>query len=362
MRTSRVYLDWNATAPLRPEARAAAVAAQDVAGNPSSVHAEGRAARGIVERARGQVAALVGCKPGEVVFTSGATEAAGVLRHRPQSYAVCVDPTAHDCLWAHFDLTGVEDRPEGPGHTLAMGLANSETGTITEPPAPAADGTWGFGRVRCHWLLLDVVQAAGRIPWSFAWSGAQAAVLSAHKLGGPRGVGALVLKDGIDIEALQLGGGQELGRRSGTENVAGIAGFGAAAEAAARDLETGVWGEVEKLRNILESALASGSKETIFVGKDARRLPNTSCFVTPDWKGETQVMAMDLAGFAVSSGSACSSGKVKSPRVLTAMGLDAGLAECALRVSLGPSTTEDDVLGFTRAWLEKAKKRRGRAA
>ena len=357
----RVYLDWNATAPLRPEARAALVAALDVVGNPSSVHAEGRTARGIVERARAQVADLAGCKPGEVIFTSGATEAASILRHLPPGSAVCVDETAHDCLWAHLDLTGARTRPEGPGHVLAMGLANSETGVITEPKAEEGGG-WRYGAIRCDSLVLDVVQAVGRVPWSFHWSGATAAILSAHKLGGPKGVGALILKDGIDINALQLGGGQELGHRSGTENVAGIAGFGAACAAAARDLEAGIWAEVEKLRNILESSLASEAKETIFVGNDLPRLPNTSCFATPGWKGETQVMQMDLAGFAVSSGSACSSGKVKVPRVLRAMGLDDRTAEGALRVSLGPGTTEDEVLRFVEAWLRQEKKFRARAA
>jgi len=358
---TRIYLDWNATAPLRAEARNAMIDAFDTAGNPSSVHAEGRKARGLVERARAEVAALVGCKPKEVVFTSGATEAASVLRHRPCGHAVCVEDTSHDCLWAHFDLTGVDEAPEGPGHTLAMGLANSETGVVTAPKADE-DGRWHYGRVACDWLFLDVVQAVGRLPWSFSWSGAQFACLSAHKIGGPKGVGALIVKDGVDIEALQLGGGQELGRRSGTENVAGIAGFGAAATAALADQEAGVWSNVEKLRNILEEALAAGAKTTIFVGKDRERLPNTSCFVTPGWKGETQVMQMDLAGYAVSSGSACSSGKVKTPRVLTAMGLDATAAEGALRVSLGPTATEDDVLGFAEAWLRQEKKYRQRAA
>jgi cysteine desulfurase len=357
---SRVYLDWNASAPLRAEARDAMVAAFNAAGNPSSVHAEGRAARAILERARGQVAALVGCKPGEVVFTSGATEAASVLRHLPGGHAVCVEETAHDCVWAHFDLTGADD-PGGRGQTLAMGLANSETGVITEPPAQI-DGRWPFGRVACDWLFLDIVQAVGRIPFSFHWSGAHLAIVSAHKIGGPKGVGALIVRDGLDIGALQAGGGQELGRRSGTENVAGIAGFGAACAAALRDLDDGVWAGVEKLRNILETSLASEANKTIFVGNDRNRLPNTLCFVTPGWKGETQVMQMDLAGFAVSSGSACSSGKVKVPRVLRAMGLDDEAAEGALRVSLGPTTTEDDVLRFAQVWLKQLKKARDRAA
>jgi len=353
----RVYLDWNATAPLRPEARSAMIHALDQVGNPSSVHAEGRIARGLLERARGSVAELVGCKPSEVVFTSGATEATSVLRTLSQTHAVCVQETAHDCLWAHFDLTHAESGTA----TLAMGLANSETGVVSLPETDG-QGRWSYGDVLCDTLLLDVVQAVGRIPWSFAWSGATLAILSAHKIGGPKGVGALIVREGTDIAALQLGGGQELGRRSGTENVAGIVGFGAAATAALDELNQGVWTRVEKLRNILEKTLASDAKETIFVGYDLERLPNTSCFVTPGWKGETQVMQMDLAGFAVSSGSACSSGKVKVPRVLRAMGLSDGQAECALRVSLGPETIEDDVLRFCEAWLRQERKHRDRAA
>lgn len=362
MNSSRVYLDWNATAPLRPEARDEMILSLDVVGNPSSVHAEGRAARQLVERARERVASLVGCKPSEVVFTSGATEGAGVLEGPPPMYAVCVQDTAHDCLWAHFDLTGADPHREGPGHTLAMGLANSETGVVTPPPDRDEDGAWGYGTIRCHALLLDITQAIGRIPFSFHWSEAHLAILSSHKLGGPKGVGALIVRDGLDIDPIQDGGGQELGRRSGTENVAAIAGFGAACAAAERDLDNDVWVNVEKLRNILEKALAAGEKETIFVGKDQTRLPNTTCLVLPGWKGETQVMQMDLAGFAVSSGSACSSGKVKVPRVLRAMGLDDQEAECALRVSLGPKTTEDDVLRFADTWLKTAKKARNRAA
>jgi cysteine desulfurase len=351
---SRVYLDWNASAPLRAEACDAMVAAWELTGNPSSVHAEGRKLRGIVERARGQVAELVGCKPSEVVFTSGATEAASVLRHLPKGCGVVVDETAHDCLWAHGT------KPEDT-NVLAMGYANSETGVLTPPPEKGETG-WMSGETPCKQLLLDVVQAVGRVPFSFHWSGADFAILSAHKIGGPKGVGALIVREGLDFEALLLGGGQELGRRSGTENAAGIAGFGAAAEAALADLNAGTWDRVAKLRNILEKTLAATEKEIIFVGYEFERLPNTTCFVTPGWKGETQVMQMDLAGYAVSAGSACSSGKVKVPRVLSAMGLDAETAECALRVSLGPTTTEADVMGFVNAWSAERKKRRQRAA
>lgn len=341
----RVYLDWNATAPLRPEARAAMIAAMEVVGNPSSVHAEGRAAKALVERARAEVAEAVGCKPAEVVFTSGATEAAGVLARFAR---VEVEPTAHDALWAHR-------RPgEGAAEVHAMGLANSETGVIL--PVPPREGP-AAGR-----LLLDVTQAVGRVPFSFAWSGAEFAVLSAHKLGGPKGVGALIVRDGVDIPPLATGGGQEMGRRSGTENVIGIAGFGAAIRAAMRDLEAGVWDAVAGLRNILETTLASAAPETIFVGKDSERLPNTLCLAVPGWKGETQVMQMDLAGFAVSAGSACSSGKVRESRVLRAMGHDETVSRSAIRVSLGPTTTDDEVTRFAEAWAEAHRRFRTRAA
>lgn len=337
----RVYLDYNATAPLRTEARDAMLAAMEIVGNPSSVHAEGRAAKALVERSRAQVAAAVGCTPREVVFTSGATEAARVLAGFS---GVAVQETAHDALWAHH-APGSK-----PPAVWAMGLANSESGVIS----PVEQGA-GL-------LLLDITQAVGRIPFSFAWSGADLAVMSAHKLGGPKGVGALIVKQGLDIDSLGPGGGQEMGRRSGTENIIGIAGFGAAAEAAQRDLERGVWDRIEKLRNILELRLEHSAKETIFVGKSTARLPNTSCLLTPGWKGETQVMSMDLAGFAISAGSACSSGKVRESRVLRAMGFGPAEAASAVRVSLGPDTTEDEIDRFAAAWLKHHERFRARAA
>ncbi len=357
---TRTYLDYNATAPLRAEARAAMTQAMDVVGNPSSVHAEGRAAKSVVEKARAQVAAAVGCKPQEVVFTSGATEAARVLERAVDSpQDVFVEDTAHDALWAHAKMDAWQT--QGGGHTLAMGLANSETGVITQPPAQK-DGRWPFGQAWADWLCLDITQAIGRMPFSFDWSGADFAILSAHKLGGPKGVGALIVRQGVDISSLSIGGGQEMGRRSGTENVIGIAGFGAAADAAQRDLADGKWAEIEQFRNILENTLAAETNTTIFVGKDAPRLPNTACFIAPGWKGETQVMQMDLAGFAISAGSACSSGKVKESRVLRAMGYDAEHARSAVRVSLGLATTKDDVLRFSEAWLAAHRKFRARAA
>jgi cysteine desulfurase len=360
-RGTRTYLDWNATAPLRPEARTAMAAAMDVVGNPSSVHAEGRAARALVEAARADLAAAVGCQPDEIVFTSGATEAAMVLSRRPEGHAVMVEETAHDALWSHLDLTALTEDRDGPGHTLAMGLANSETGIITEPPAKVG-GRWPWGLARADWLLLDITQAVGRIPFAFSWSGADFAVLSGHKFGGPKGTGALIVRKGLDIGPLATGGGQELGRRAGTENVVGIAGMGAAARAAARELADGVWDRVATLRDGMEAALDASGIAPIFVGNDRPRLPNTSSVLTRGWKGETQVMQMDLAGFAVSAGSACSSGKVRPSRVLKAMGYDDVAAASAIRVSIGPTTTRDEVMRFAEAWTAAARRRVSRAA
>ncbi|MET4130076.1 aminotransferase class V-fold PLP-dependent enzyme [Roseovarius sp. MBR-6] len=345
----RIYLDCNATAPLRPEARAAMVAAMDVIGNPSSVHAEGRAARGLVERARAQVAAAFGAEGADVIFTSGATEAAALALEGRGLVGAGIE---HDAVRAWI----TEDLEVGANGQVAvkdparstLQLANSETGILQTLPEGLA--------------VSDMTQAFGKLPVAFNWSGAQMALVSAHKLGGPKGIGALVVRRGTDLAARIRGGGQEMGRRAGTENIIGIAGFGAAAEAAARDLAAGVWARVEKIRNILESAIAEISNETIFVGKDSPRLPNTSCFLTPGWKGETQVMALDLAGFAVSAGSACSSGKVQASRVLLAMGYDVPAASSALRVSLGPEVTEEDVMRFAEAWAKRWQRHRARLA
>jgi cysteine desulfurase len=223
-------------------------------------------------------------------------------------------------------------------------LANSETGVMQDLPEGLA--------------VSDLTQAFGKVPLAFNWLGCDMGFVSAHKLGGPKGIGALILRRGLDVTAQLRGGGQEMGRRAGTENLIGIAGFGAAAEAAATDLSNGIWEEVAQLRNILEKALSSGGNKTIFVGKESSRLPNTLCVVVPGWKGEMQVMQMDLAGFAVSAGSACSSGKVRASRVLAAMGFDDEAASSAIRLSLGPTTTKDDVLRFADAWLGQLARRK----
>lgn len=345
---SRIYLDWNATAPLRPEAKAAMIAAMELVGNPSSVHAEGRAAKALRERARGQIAAALGADGADVIFTSGATEAAALACAGRGLACAAVE---HDAVLAWCDAS-LPVVPSGrvvvadPART-ALQLANSETGIVQDLPVGLA--------------VCDLTQGFGKLPIAFNWLGCQMGLVSAHKLGGPKGIGALVLRQGLDVTSQMRGGGQEMGRRAGTENLIGIAGFAAAAEAAMRDLARGVWEEVAQIRNILDSALSSFGFETISVGNDAARLPNTLCLIAPGWKGETQVMAMDLAGFAISAGSACSSGKVKASRTLKAMGFDEALAGQAIRVSLGPGVTREDVLRFAEVWGREYARIRSRA-
>ena len=355
---TRLYLDWNATTPLRPEARAAMVAAMDLVGNPSSVHAEGRAAKALIERARAQVAAALGAEGADVIFTSGATEAAALALSGREIACASVE---HDAVsaWCRADLAvdgwGRVAVPD-PART-ALQLANSETGVVQVLPEGLA--------------LSDLTQGFGKLPFAFNWMGITAGIVSAHKLGGPKGIGALVVKRGTDVAAQLRGGGQEMGRRAGTENLIGIAGFGAAAEAAARDLANGVWDEVAEVRNILKEALEFPIKEVYFPGWETSGdrptpggmpalLPNTLSVISPGWKGETQVMRMDLMGFAVSAGSACSSGKVRASRVLAAMGWPEDQAGCAMRISIGPGIERDDVLRFAERFRAAHEKHRAR--
>ena len=346
---SRVYLDWNATTPLRPQAKAAMIAAMELVGNPSSVHAEGRAAKALMERARGQIAAALGAEGADIVFTSGATEAASLACAGRDLVCAAVE---HEAVAAWCDPSLSVDAAgtvavSDPGRS-ALQLANSETGVVQELPEGLA--------------VSDLTQAFGKLPLAFNWLGCSMGLVSAHKLGGPKGIGALVLRRGLDLASQLKGGGQEMGRRAGTENIIGIAGFAAAAQAAAQDLANGVWERVAEIRNILDSALSAQGFETISVGNTAKRLPNTLNLIAPGWKGETQVMAMDLAGYAISAGSACSSGKVRASRVLKAMGFDEALAGQAIRISLGPDVTEQDVLRFADAWARDYKRIRSRVA
>jgi len=353
----RVYLDWNATAPLRPEARAVMLAAMDCLGNPSSVHAEGRAAKAIVEKARRQVADLVGCDRDEVVFTSGATEAARIILD--SASMVQVSAVEHDAVFImqespHGGILDVDENgllvaevdPRFEGWVCVQ-AANPETGVVQD-----LQSIVGLS-------FVDATQVAGKKVLRYSEAPVPTCI-SAHKFGGAKGAGALIIPESSGLETLSHGTGQEKGRRSGTENVVGIAGMGAAAEAAAKDLADGVWQIVEQNRNVFEERLLNAVPELIIFGSDVPRLPNTSYFAVKGWKAETQVMQMDLAGFAVSAGSACSSGKVKASRVLKAMGYDEITAGSAIRVSIGPSTTAAELESFAEAWLAEYKRFKAR--
>ncbi len=385
---SRVYLDYNATAPLRPEARAATLAALDVLGNPSSIHAEGRRARAIVEEARRAVAALAGVEPRGVVFVSGGTEAANlaltpaiqapgrktpltrlimsagehpcVLRgHRFAPEATAIAPLKAD---GRLDLDALAELvSRGAGAPmLALQGANNETGVL-QPVAEAAALVHAAGGI----VVCDGVQLPGRIDLAAATSGADFLLLSAHKLGGPKGAGALIaMRPDLSIEApLLRGGGQERGARAGTENVAAIAGFGAAARLAAaeRDREAP---RLSALRDRLAQRLRETAPEAVVFGAAAPRLPNTFAFAAPGAAAATLLIALDLAGVAASSGSACSSGKVTPSHVLAAMGIEPGLAAGAIRVSLGWASRDEDVDRFVAAFgeaLAGLRRRRGAA-
>jgi cysteine desulfurase len=370
----RTYLDWNAGAPLRPEARAAVMAALDVTGNPSSPHTEGRRARAIVEDAREQVAALVGARPAEVVFTGGATEANNAVATGGWD-TVLLAGIEHDSMLAPVrilagngrtrlvelavDASGVlnldsldeRTRPAraacAGGSLLTLQFANNETGVV-QPVAAAAAAVRRKG-LSVH---TDAVQAAGRLPVSFRALGVDYLSLSAHKLGGPKGVGALVVRDGAMLPPFIAGGGQERRRRAGTENVPAIAGFGAAARAAVRDLQT--MDRVRALRDRIEAEIGAVTPSAVVIGAEVERLPNTASVALPGANAETLVIALDLAGVAVSAGAACSSGKVGASHVLEAMGLEPALARAAIRVSLGWSSTERDVTAFAGAWAQMA--------
>jgi cysteine desulfurase len=364
------YLDYNATAPLRPEARAALLAALEAPANPSSVHRFGRIARGIADIARGQVAELVGADARRMVFTSGGTEAnnlalrlaldaAGVkslviagIEHdsvlRPARhsglpvYEVVAGPDGVVSL-AALEATLGAAQAAHPGPALvALMLANNETGAI-QPVAEAAR----LAHAHQSLLLCDAVQAAGKIPVDLSQLDADFLTLSGHKLGGPTGVGALVTRDDWTPAPLLRGGGQEKGMRAGTENLGGIAGFGAAAAAA----QQGLYGmkSVAALRDRLQAGLLAVCPEAPVYGTGTR-LPNTLCIGMPGVPAETQVMALDLAGVAVSAGSACSSGKVTPSHVLTAMGLPEQAAREAIRFSLGWASSPEDVDRAIAAW------------
>jgi len=369
----RTYLDHNATSPLRPEVAETVLRALQLPGNASSVHAEGRAARAEIEKAREKVARLVGAKAKNIVFTSGGTEAANLVLTpgfrrlgQPGATKLLVGAVEHPCvLNGHrfpgnavgiipvdtrgiLDLAWLKAQLEKAGDErilVSVQLANNETGVL-QPVAEAARLVHEHGGL----IHTDAVQAAGKIPVDIAGLGVDSMTLSAHKIGGPKGVGALILaSDQFEIgDKLIRGGGQEKGFRAGTENVAAIAGFGAAAELAQAGLEDEMR-RIRELRDEAEAQVHRIAPDALVVASVAERLPNTFAFAIPGLKAETALIAFDLAGVALSSGSACSSGKVKRSHVLDAMGVEPTLAEGVLRVSLGWSTTKEDVIRFAEA-------------
>ena len=368
--SDRVYLDWNATTPLRAEARQAMADAWEQSGNPFSVHTEGRKARRLVEDARAAIAAAVGARPQDVVFSSGGTEAnalaltPGLRRGAGQKVErLLVSAIEHASVLAGgrfraeaigtINVTGAglvdldhlrTQLADGPPALVSVMSANNETGAVQPIPEVAriVHETGGL-------LHVDAIQAFGKIRFDLSAMEADLVTLSAHKVGGPKGTGAVVVSEYVQgLEPLLRGGGQELGRRAGTENVAGISGFGAAAKAAMAALEADA-ARLGELRNRLEDGLKQTPGMIVF-SEGAPRLPNTTLFTVPGLKAETAVIGFDLAGIAVSSGSACSSGKVQPSHVLDAMGLGRELAQGAVRLSLGWSTSEADIELTLKAW------------
>ncbi|MCG8441604.1 MAG: cysteine desulfurase [Caulobacterales bacterium] len=372
---TRVYLDHNATSPIRPEAAAAVARALALGGNPSSVHGEGRAAQALLESARETIAAACGAPARALFFTSGGAEAdnaaikGAIAAGATRRLLVCAiehdavletarTEAAHELIPARpdgrVDLEWLERRlaawDEGDGRPfVAVMLANNETGAV-QPVAEAARLVRAAGGL----LLVDAVQALGKLPVDVRALGAHYLTLSAHKLGGPPGVGAVVLADDAPFLRRLQGGGQESGRRGGTQNLPGAAGFAAAVEAAERDQAR--WRDIAAMRDRLEQAIRAARADIIICADAAPRLPNTSCFALPRFRAETQVMALDLAGVAVSAGAACSSGKVRASHVLRAMGMDEDLAGSAIRVSFGWNSTDADADRFVDAWVAAAER------
>lgn len=369
--TERFYFDWNATAPLRPQARAAMAAALEDFGNPSSIHEEGRAARRLVEGARAAVAAALGADPANVVLTSGGTEANALAlspsRIGGHAERLLISAIEHPSVLAGGRFPSdrvfrIPVSPDGvvelealermlgecPPALVSVMLANNETGAI-QPIADVARIVHAAGAL----LHVDAVQAVGRMIFSLRDLGADLVSVSGHKIGGPKGIGALVSRDAAALPAaLIAGGGQERGRRAGTENVPAIAGFGAAIAAAAMAAPV----EIARMRQ-LRGRLEQGLKETagvVVFSNAVERLPNTVLFGMPGMRAETAVIGFDLAGIAVSSGAACSSGKVSLSHVLAAMAVPEPLAAGAIRLSLGWSTQESEILGLLEAWRKLA--------
>lgn len=366
-----IYLDHNATTPMRPAALEAMAEATAVVGNPSSVHGFGRGARHLLDESRERVAGLAGVAAREVVFTSGGTEAntlailgsgrsrilvsavehASVLAVAEKAERIAVDNDGVVDCDALADLLAASEEPA----LVSVMLANNETGVI-QPVAKVAEIARKFGAL----VHCDAVQAAGKVALDMKGLDVDLMSVSAHKLGGPPGIGALMVAADVSIRPLLPGGGQERGRRGGTENLPGIAGFAAAAGLATADL--GGFAELARLRDRLEERILAIASEARIFGRARQRLPNTTCFAVAGLAAETQVMALDLAGVAVSAGAACASGRVHGSHVLAAMGVRERESSSAIRVSFGWSSEDSDEERFVAAWRQHYERTRDRQA
>lgn len=352
-----IYLDYNATARIHPEVIDLVTRVMGEVGNPLSVHNSGRHARKYVEDARTQVAALCNIAPEQVIFTSGATESINTILSGFRDKRVLISAIEHPAVMASaphaeqipvtpdgvVDMDAYKDMLKNPPALVAAMLVNSETGVI-QPIAEMAQLAHEKGAL----FFTDAVQAAGRIDISLNKLGADFMALSAHKMAGPQGVGAIITKEGLDLPKFMLGGGQEKNCRAGTHNTAGIAGMGLAAELAQKNMPT--YGTIQNLRDGMEQQIRQISNQAIIYGENAPRVGNTTNVGLPGVPAQTQMMALDLDGVAVSSGSACSSGAFKASHVLTAMGANDDAAKSALRISLGWATTQADIDRFLESW------------
>ena len=346
----RTYLDWNATSIVCEPARKALFNLINETGNPSSVHLEGRRARIILESSRDKIQELLCINNGRLIFTSGATEAAGLILHNASQRCAIFE---HECVkkWCDVSVLVQDDgqiqESEIP-KIRVLQFANSETGILQNLSE------------KLH--FIDAAQAIGKIHCNFQKLKPESIIMSSHKICGPAGVGAAFLSEEADFSPLIKGGMQEHGLRAGTESFMLIAAFSEAVKFSMQLLVDGVWDEIEELRNYMEDEIGNVSKETIIVGSENRRLPNTSCIVTPGWRGENQVIELDLKGVSVSSGSACSSGKLQKSETLMGMGFSESLAQNSLRISLGPHTKKRDIENFLFAWKELYLKSRDNTA
>ena len=343
MNNDFVFLDWNSTSPIAPSVRKAMENAFDLFGNPSSVHLEGRKARNIIENSRSSIEDNLDIGDGSLIFTSGATEAAQLILKEKNCKSAAIEHPAV-LRWTECSL-GIDEKfqvvSKNP-QDCTIQLANSETGIVQEN----LNDVW----------MTDATQYFPKMNLQFSDLKASCAILSPHKFGGPKGIGAIIAKNSSDLDYLKHNGSQEEGVRPGTENVIGIVGFSEAVKVAKVARSNGVWERVLELRNLLESELKLRCSDLKVVGESVKRLPNTSCILTPGWSGEKQVISLDLAGFGVSFGSACSGKVSEASKSLIALGYSKHFANCAIRVSIGPITTQVEIEKFIEAWYSNFRK------